>query len=132
MFGADPAHDYTALTRSAVVRIAVPRPLSSFPRTKVNNQIDELVLAKLKELGIPPSEICTDQEFFRRVSLDVIGTLPEPEDVRAFLADEDPRKRSKLIEQLLDCHEDVLARSLQTTGCTRRRSWIRNTTEEIS
>ncbi len=71
-------------------------------RRRPNNKIDELVNAKLKELGIPPAELCTDQEFLRRVFLDVIGTLPAPEEVRAFLADQDPQKRSKLIDQLLE------------------------------
>ncbi len=92
--------------RSAVARIAVPQPLpsplpSSLSEAQVNNQIDELVLAKLKELGIPPSEPSTDQEFLRRVYLDVIGTLPTPQQVREFLADEDPQKRGKLIDGLL-------------------------------
>ena len=89
-----------------VVRIVVPQPLPSpFPEVAANNKIDELVLAKLKELGIPPSELCADQVFLRRVYLDVIGTLPTADEVRAFLSDSDPRKRSKLIDHLLDCEE---------------------------
>ena len=90
------------LRQFAVVRIVVPQPLPS-PWVDVppNNRIDELVFAKLKKLGIPPSDLCTDQEFMRRVYLDVIGTLPQPDEVRAFLADTDPQKRSKLIDQLL-------------------------------
>ena len=65
------------------------------------NRIDELVFAKLKVLGIPPSGLCTDLEFLRRVSLDVIGTLPTAEEVRAFAADRNPAKRSVLIDRLL-------------------------------
>ncbi len=88
--------------RSAVAAVAVPQSLpDGFPKMEANNKIDELVYAKLKELGIPPSDLCTDQEFLRRVSLDVIGTLPKPEEARAFLADNDPQKRSKLIDRLL-------------------------------
>jgi len=94
------------IRRSAVAQIVVPQPLSSpFPPSKANNKIDELVWAKLKELGIPPSGRCTDQEFLRRVYLDVIGMLPAPKEVRAYLADKDPQKRKKLVDRLLDCSE---------------------------
>ncbi len=92
----------TYLHRSAMVKVAVPQSLPrGFPDPGANNKIDDLVNAKLKELGIPASELCTDQEFLRRVSLDVIGTLPKPEETRAFLADTDPQKRAKLIDRLL-------------------------------
>jgi len=92
--------------RSAISRIAVPQPLPSpFPQVKANNRIDELVVARLKELGIPPSDVCGDQEFLRRISLDVIGTLPTPEEIRAFVADADPQKRAKLIDRLLERRE---------------------------
>ena len=92
--------------RSVVTRIAVPQPLPSpFPKAEVNNKIDELVLAKLKELGIPPSGLSTDQEFLRRIYLDVTGTLPAPKEVRAFLADSGPQKRKKLIDRLLGSPE---------------------------
>ena len=49
-----------------------------------------------------PSELCSDAEFLRRASLDAIGLLPTPDEVRSFLADTDPNKRSKLIAQLLE------------------------------
>ena len=94
------------LRQFAVVRIVIPQPLPA-PWTEVppNNHIDELVFANLKKLGLPPSDLCTDQDFVRRVYLDVIGTLPTPDEVRAFLADADPQKRSKLIDQLLTRNE---------------------------
>jgi len=94
------------LRRFDTVCIVVPQPLpSGFPEVAPNNKIDELVFAKLKELGIPPSEVCTDEVFLRRIYLDVIGTLPTPEEARAFLADADPEKRSKLIDRLLSSRE---------------------------
>jgi hypothetical protein len=94
------------LRRFAVVRVVVPQPQST-PWVDVppNNRVDELVFAKLKKLGIPPSELCSDAEFVRRLYLDVIGTLPAPDQVRTFLADTDPQKRSKLIDQLLSRDE---------------------------
>ncbi|KKN95127.1 hypothetical protein LCGC14_0181960 [marine sediment metagenome] len=69
------------------------------------NRIDELVFGKLKELGIEPSALCSDAVFLRRVYLDVIGTLPAPRDVRGFLADKSPDKRSALIDELLERDE---------------------------
>jgi hypothetical protein len=82
--------------------ITVPQPLPSpFPAVQINNKIDELVFAKLKILGIPPSEVCPDHVFLRRVYFDVLGALPTPDEARAFLSDKDPKKRSKLVERLL-------------------------------
>jgi uncharacterized protein YdbL (DUF1318 family) len=68
----------------------------------VNNYVDELVYAKLRKLKYQPSETCTDDEFQRRVYLDVIGVLPTVEEAKAFLADADPDKRRKLIDALLE------------------------------
>ena len=91
---------------SAAVQIVIPQPLSSpFPPVSPNNKIDELVLANLQVLGLPPAALGSDEVFVRRVFLDVIGALPGPEEARAFLADTDPQKRSKLIDRLLDRDE---------------------------
>mgnify|MGYP000212260876 CR=1 FL=1 len=68
---------------------------------KPKNRIDEITFAKWKELGIEPASPCTDAVFFRRVYLDVIGTLPTVEEARAFYSDTSPDKRAKLIEALL-------------------------------
>ncbi len=90
----------------AVARFIVPQPLTApFPEFPPNNKIDELVLTQLQRLGIPPSELCSDEVFLRRVYLDTIGTLPAAEQARAFLADTDPQKRSKLIDRLLASRE---------------------------
>ncbi|MEX0701435.1 MAG: DUF1549 and DUF1553 domain-containing protein [Planctomycetales bacterium] len=75
------------------------------------NFIDQAVFNKLKLLGIPPSELCDDATFLRRVSLDIAGTTPTAEEVTAFLADADPQKREKLVDKLLDSpqHADLFA-----------------------
>ncbi len=85
----------------AVFRASVPLgiPVASVPPAK--NFIDELVFGKLKTLGIPPSPLCDDSTFLRRVSLDITGRLPTAEEVRAFLADKDPKKRDRLVDRLL-------------------------------
>lgn len=86
-----------------VAMVTVPRPGSEpFPEVKGNNFIDEHVLAQLRRLNLPPSEVCDDATFLRRASLDATGTLPTPAEVRAFLADRDPRKREKKIAELLE------------------------------
>lgn len=67
--------------------------------------VDNCVLAALGKSGIEPAYPCSDEVFIRRVYLDVIGTLPEPSDVRRFLQDHDPNKRAALIEALLQREE---------------------------
>jgi len=69
------------------------------------SRIDELVLAKLELLGIPPARLCSDEVFVRRVYLDVIGTLPTLQEVKEFLADESDEKRRALIDHLLERDE---------------------------
>ncbi len=86
----------------AVARIVVPQRLSEpFVRPSEQNFIDPLVWDKLAELGIQPSGGCSDAEFLRRVYLDVIGTLPTPEEASRFLADSRPDKRAALVDELL-------------------------------
>ncbi len=80
------------------------RPID-FP---ANNKLDELAAAKWRTLGLQPSPLADDAEFLRRVSLDLIGTLPTSDDVRKFLADADPAKRSKKIDELLNRPEYTL------------------------
>ena len=64
--------------------------------------IDMLVMEKLNKLGIEPSKLSDDAVFLRRVSLDVAGTLPSPDEIRSFLDNNDPDKRTRKIEELLE------------------------------
>ena len=76
---------------------AKPSALSTFGRGGrfvPTCPIDHLVLATLKKKGIKPANLCSDEVFIRRVYLDVIGTVPEPQQVRQFLNDRRPGKRS--------------------------------------
>ncbi len=66
------------------------------------NFIDRHIFAKLARLEIEPSPICSDATFLRRVSFDLTGRLPDGNEVRAFLADTQPDKRDRLVDQLLD------------------------------
>ena len=64
--------------------------------------VDSLVKRKLNKLGIVPSERCTDTEFLRRVSIDLTGTLPAPNEIVAFLNDSEGDKRAKKVAELLE------------------------------
>ncbi len=72
-----------------------------YPKTPEVNYIDREVFAKLKKLNIVPSDLSTDSEFLRRVYIDTIGRVPTPDEARAFLANTDPDKRTKKIDELL-------------------------------
>jgi len=75
-------------------------PVEHLPPAR--NFVDDLVFKQLKAMGMPPSEVCDDATFIRRVTLDIAGRLPTPEEVRAFIADADPAKRDRCIDRLLD------------------------------
>jgi hypothetical protein len=89
-----------------VFRAAVPRPGDAvkfdFPET---NGVDRATAKKWRELNISPSELCSDEVFIRRVSLDLTGTLPGAAEVLAFVADNDAKKREKLVDKLLETPE---------------------------
>jgi len=85
----------------------IKAPIPDYPDLPRHNFIDDHVFAKLRRLHIVPSELASDEEFIRRLCLDLTGKLPPPERVREFLADEDAQKRDKLIETLLETPEYV-------------------------
>uniref|UniRef100_A0A7C4QQW2 DUF1553 domain-containing protein n=1 Tax=Schlesneria paludicola TaxID=360056 RepID=A0A7C4QQW2_9PLAN len=100
---------YLALNVTATVSVPFPHQVADdvFAAAASRNLIDRLILEKLRALRMPPSPRCSDAEFLRRASLDTIGLLPTPEAVRAFLADADPLKREKLVDDLLSRPEFV-------------------------
>lgn len=86
----------------SVCSVSIPfgAPVASLPPVK--NFIDQHIFANLKQIGIPPSPVCDDSTFLRRVSLDIGGRLPTIEETRAFLADKAPGKRDRAIEALVN------------------------------
>jgi hypothetical protein len=72
-----------------------------------DNLIDKHVVEKLNHLKITPSALADDEEFLRRVYLDLIGVQPKPDEVRAFLADKNPAKRSRVVDALFERPEFV-------------------------
>ncbi len=102
---ADQAGDVAVMVRYqsqvAVFRATVPlgAPVDRTP--PVQNFVDELVFAKLRLLGMPPSEVCDDATFLRRVTVDIAGRIPTQEEVQEFDADDSPTKRQLAIDRLL-------------------------------
>jgi hypothetical protein len=95
----------------AMARVAVPyankvdpMAYAALPRA---NYIDDLTYAKLSRLSLWPSRPASDAEFVRRVYIDLIGTLPTPEELQTFVADTDPAKRTRLVDTLMDRPEFV-------------------------
>ena len=74
-------------------------PVGTLPPSK--NFIDDQAFANLKVIGVPPSAVCDDSTFIRRVTLDVAGRLPTEEEVSLFLASSESDKRDQWIESLL-------------------------------
>ncbi len=97
-----------------------------------DHPIDRDVYAKLRALRINPSTPSDDPVFIRRAYLDAIGRLPDPAESRAFLADRDPEKRSKLVDRLVECPEfadfwalkwaDLLRNEEKTMG--EKGAWV--------
>jgi hypothetical protein len=88
-----------SLPTSTISQEAWMRP----PTTPLRaGEIDQLVDRELKKAGIRPAPLTTDEQFLRRVWLDLTGKLPMPADLREFLADTDANKRAKVIDRLME------------------------------
>jgi hypothetical protein len=84
------------------VQAEAPKGADKRETSKVSTQIDAIINKALEEAKVPASGISDDAEFARRLSLDLRGRIPTPDRVTRFLADKDPNKRAKLIEDFLD------------------------------
>jgi hypothetical protein len=68
--------------------------------------IDELIKKGCDEAGIRPSRLATDEEFLRRVYLDLVGRIPNIKEAQDFLHSKESGKRQKLVEYLLNNNPD--------------------------
>jgi hypothetical protein len=127
------------------VRLTYLEPKKGFQWSNppANNYVDQHVFSKLKMLSILPSDLCTDQEFVRRVYMDVCGVLPTSEETKAFLDSKDANKRARLIDTLLERPEyadfwtlkwsDVLRsnrKTIQLKGIHVLQKWVRTHVEK--
>jgi Protein of unknown function (DUF1553)/Protein of unknown function (DUF1549) len=105
----------------------------------LTNPVDRHIYPQLKSLRLTPSPLADDATFLRRAFLDVLGILPTPHEVVAFLDDRSDGKRERLIDQLLDRPEfadywaqkwgDLLRneeKSLDRKGVRVFHQWIRD------
>ena len=90
---------YQGMVSVYIAAIPLGAPVARMPAEK--NFIDTLVFSNLKQVGVPPSPLCDDPTFLRRVSLDIAGHLPTIEETRAFLSSKEIDKRDRLIDSLL-------------------------------
>jgi len=134
-------------SRVLYARLSVPFPntvtaeaYEKFPR---RNFIDDLVLAKWKNLRLAPSKLADDATFLHRAYLDTSGILPTSEEVENFLADNSAEKRAKTVEKLLEKDEfvdfwaykwsDLLlvsTRKLNSTAMWSFYDWIRDSVKQ--
>src|SRR5207245_810747 len=86
------------------VRLSYLQPKKGFQWATVpeNNYVDHFAFEKLRMLSIPPSDLCTDQEFVRRVYLDLCGIIPTSAETKEFLSSTDRNKRARLVDRLLE------------------------------
>ncbi len=100
------------LAQVSNTRVTIPPdktlPESTYAKLKTNNEIDHYAYERFKKLGLMPPESCSDGEFIRRATLDVLGKLPEVNQIKAFLADKSPDKRSKLVDELLSDKNSIV------------------------
>jgi hypothetical protein len=124
----------------AVANLIVLQTDKGFQPTPVpeDNLVDRNVITKLNDLRIRPSEVTDDERFLRRLTVDLTGIQPKPEQVLAFVADQDPRKRDTIIAATMQRSEFVdwwtlkwgdLLQNSRNTSSDRAvyafREWIR-------
>lgn len=110
---------------------------------RVQNEIDRHVLAKLERLRQRPSDAAPEHVFLRRAYLDLLGVLPTIDETRAYLADDAPDRRGRLIDELLERPEyaeqwarkwsDLLRneeKQLDRKGVETFHHWIRQSFEQ--
>ncbi|MBX3399061.1 MAG: DUF1553 domain-containing protein [Gemmataceae bacterium] len=132
---------YEGSYAASTVVVMGDRSEFAWKQQPVLNHIDSLVDEKLKKMKIQASELCTDAEFIRRVTIDLTGLPPSSDDVRKFLADPKPsrEKRDSLVDALVgsDAYIEhwtnkwadmlqVNRKFLGDRGATALRGWIRD------
>ena len=86
------------LFRSAV---SDPRNKISILKTPLHHPIDNFIVRELDAIGIPPSPPAEATTLIRRLYLDLLGTVPSPEECNSFLQDDQPDRIEALIDRLL-------------------------------
>jgi hypothetical protein len=83
-----------------LANIEPPKP-EGIPDDWASSPIDRFIFAKLAERNLQPNPQADRRALIRRVSYDLTGLPPSPEEVEAFVNDDDPQAYEKLIDRLL-------------------------------
>ncbi|MCA9110971.1 MAG: DUF1549 domain-containing protein [Planctomycetaceae bacterium] len=76
--------------------------IASSDAVAVASQVDQLLDASFSDQGVTPTEIARDEDFLRRVCLDLAGRIPSPQELAEFRSSTDEKKRAEVIDKLLD------------------------------
>ncbi len=107
-----------ALLCAAVANAQEQQPEPQSAKQPLHQQIDHLI--EQNAVG-PPAAVCSDADFVRRVWLDLAGMIPTADETRAFLADQDAEKRTKLIDRLLASPQFIRHMTLQLDATINER-----------
>ena len=102
---ARPDKQVSELTRD--VAAILPPVGSNDRKVIVKNLIDQHLFGAMKDDSVPHAPLTNDYEFCRRVYLDLIGRIPTPEQLQAFVSSKTADKRERLIDSLIDSEEWV-------------------------
>ncbi|MFT5091886.1 MAG: DUF1549 domain-containing protein [Planctomycetales bacterium] len=111
-----------AQSRSRSKRSANDGPFTTGSSGEIIKFINERIRQNWTDNEVGASPVANDDEWIRRVHLDIVGHIPEADVVESFLKDDDQAKRSKLIDKLLD--DDAYIRNFTTVWtnlCIGRR-----------
>lgn len=89
------------LTACAHVQTPPPIVATAMRTPAASVDIDKMLEAEWQKSNVTPTGKIDDATFLRRATIDLLGTLPSPDDVRKFTADTSPDKRAKLVDKLL-------------------------------
>ncbi|HET6962024.1 MAG TPA: DUF1553 domain-containing protein [Terriglobia bacterium] len=79
----------------------LPKPTGPMQEVPRRNFIDNHIFGKMERDGVPHAPPASDQEFFRRITLDLTGRIPTPSEVLSFMRDTSPDKRARVIDRLI-------------------------------
>lgn len=136
---------YEGAYAAATVTVMGDRSGFAWGDQKANSTIDRLVADKWQRMKILPSDLCQDDEFLRRVRLDLTGLPPTADELRKFLDDPRPSKlkRQAKIDELIGSKDyvdhwtnkwadllQVNSKFIGKDGAKALRDWIRKSVDE--
>ncbi len=98
--------DVVVRYQSHVLSTRISTPINpdlrfDFAKLPRRNEVDEQLFRRLEALKVPPSPPADDASFLRRLTLDLTGQLPLPEDIKSYVSDADPDKRAKKVDEVM-------------------------------